>query len=311
MAVPVTELNAVSTKIYDPTMSPQIYDRHDFYKTLKEMGKVKKKGGTSITWPIRYKRLDKADKVNWEDQIDFQTVSTRTQAQLEWLPYLVPLTFTWKESVMNGAGKTRIVNLMEDKSKEGVDDMIYRMATDLWATSSVSGRIIPLSTIVDSADTYGNIAVTDVAAWAGKEDSSSSKMTRALMHAQCHAAEFAGDEPNRHYTTRALIAAYDSLLTGDERYVNTGKFNTGPSAITLYNKPVIADPYVDTGDWFGLDMNQFEWWVHEDNDMDISEWKELTVGGFHKSFGKVITNVCNLVCRMRRTSFKLTALTGT
>ena len=311
MALSVSELNSVSTPIYDKTIKPQVYDRHDFYKWLKENGKVKRKGGTDIRWPIRYQRLDKAAAVGWEDQIDFQTKSTRTTAVLSWIPYLVPLTFTWKEGVMNGAGKTRIVNLMEDKAKEGVEDMIYRMATDTWATSLVTGHITPMYVIVDSAEDYAGIAVSDAAAWAGKEDSSTSKMTRAVFHTAVHGAEFGSDEPNRHYTTRTILAAYDSLLTGDERYVNTKDMNTGPTAITLYGKPVIADPYIAAGDWFGLDMNQFELWVHEDNDMDISEWKELTVGGYHKTFGKVITNVCNLVCRMRRTSFKFSALTGT
>ncbi len=310
MAVSVTELNAVSTKIFDKTMKPQIYDRHDFLKYLMDNGKVKKKGGTQLTWPIRYRRLDKAEAVNWEDQVDFQTKSTRTQAQLEWIPYRVPLTFTWKESVMNGAGQTRIVNLLEDKATEGIDDMVYRMATDLWATSSVSGHVIPMYVIVDADDTYAGIAVSDVPAWAGKEDSSSSKMTRALMYAQQHAAEFNGDEPSRHYTTRSLAADYDTLLSADERYVDKDSKNAG-TAVTLHNKPVISDPYIGSGDWFGLDVDQFEMWVHEDNDMDVGPWEDLTVGGYPKTVGRVITNVCNLVCRMRRTSFKLTALTGT
>jgi hypothetical protein len=213
--------------------------------------------------------------------------------------------------VKNGSGKTRIVNLLEDKAKELKEDMSDRLATDLWATSSVSGKMIPMYTIVDSADTYAGIAVADAAIWAGKEDSSTSKMTRAVFHAQVHAAEFGSNGPTRHYTTRAILAAYESLLTTDERYVSVDKMGTGPTTVSLYNKPVIADPYIAAGDWFGLDADKFELWVHEDDDMDVSPWIELGESGYRKSMAKYVTNVCNLVCRERRTSFKLTALTGT
>lgn len=311
MALSVTEANTVSTSIYDKTLTPQVYDSVDFLKFLRANGKVVKSGGSNITYPIRYKKLGRATDVGWGDQEDFQSIATRTQAVLEWLPYRVSTLITWEQRVKNGKGPTRIVNLLEDKSKEAGEDMSDRLATDLWATSSVSGKMIPMYTIVDSADTYAGIAVADAAIWAGKEDSSSSKMTRALFHTQVHAAQFGSDGPNRHYTTRAIIAAYETLLSGDERYIDSDKMSTGPTTIALYNKPVLVDPYIAAGDWFGLDADKFEFWVHEDDDMDVSPWIELGESGYRKSMAKYVTNVCNLVCRERRTSFKLTALTGT
>lgn len=311
MALTVTEANTVSTQIYDKTITPQVYDSIDFLKWLRANGKVIKDGGTQLSWPIRYKKLGRATDVGWGDQEDFQTVSTRTQAILQWIPYRASTLITWEERVKNGKGKTRVVNLTEDKSKEVSEDMKDRLATDLWATSSVSGHMIPMYTIVDDADTYAGITVSDAAIWAGKEDSSTTKMTRALFHTQVHAARFGSDGPSRYYTTHAIAAAYESLLSADERYVKQDKMSTGPEAIGLYNDPVLTDPYITSGDFFGLDADKFEFWVHEDNDMDVSPWMELGESGYHKSMAKYVTNVCNLVCRERRTSFKLTALTGT
>lgn len=311
MAIAVTEANTVSTQIFDKTMTPQVYDSVDFLKYLRANGKVIKDGGTQITYPIRYKKLGRATDVGWGDQEDFQSIPTRTQIVLEWLPYRVSTLITWEQRVKNGGGKTRTVNLLEDKAKELKEDMSDRLATDLWATSSVSGKMIPMYTVVDADDTYGGLSVSDAALWAAKEDSSSSKLTRALFHTQVHAAQFGSDGPSRYYTTRALIADYETLLSGDERYVDSDKMSTGPTTIALYNKPVLVDPYIASGDWFGLDADKFEFWVHEDNDMDVSPWIELGESGYHKSMAKYVTNVCNLVCRERRTSFKLTALTGT
>lgn len=312
MALSVTEANTVSTPIYDKTLTPQIYDSVDLLKFLRANDKVRKSGGENITFPLRYKKLGRAKQVGWGDQEEFQSVPTRTQGTLEWAPARASTMITWEQRVKNGSGKTRIVNLMEDKAKELVEDMTDIMATYLWATTFVSGRMVPMYTIVDSADSYAGIAVSDAAIWAGKEDSSSTQMTRGLFHTQVQAAKFGeNDGPSRFYTTRAIVADYATLLTGDERYVDSKKMNTGPDAIALYSMPVLSDPYISAGDFFGLDMDKFELFVHEDNDMDVSQWIELGESGYHKSMAKYVTNVCNLVCRERRTSFKLTALTGT
>lgn len=310
MALSVTEMNTVSTPLYDKKIVQQAYDSYDFFKYLKDNDKVTISGSTKITFPIRYRRLDHAAAVGWGDQVDFAATETRTQAELEWAPYRSQTLITWEERTKN-RGRHQVVKLAEDKSNELKDDMVYRLATDLWATTAVTGHMAPLAAIVDSADTYANIAVADAANWAGKEDASSTTMTRALFHTAVLTAKFGENMPTRHYTTRTILGKYMGLLTADERYVNTKDMNTGPTAVTLFGKPVIDDPYIPAGDWYGLDMDSFELFVQEGEDMWVSEWEDLLVGGYPKSMGKVMTCVLNLVCRRRRTNFKFTALTGT
>lgn len=310
MALSVTEMDAASTKYYDKKLVQQIYDSYDFLKYLKDNDKITIDGGTSFTFPVRYRRLNRAGAVGWNDQVDFQAYETRTQAELDWAPYRVDTTITWEERKKN-RGKPQIIKLAEDKSTELREDMIYALASDIWATSAVTGHISPLSQIVDSADTYAGITVSDVSAWAGAEDSSSTQMTRALFYGAVRENKFGEHGPNRHYTTRAIAAKYDTLLSSDERYVNTRDMNAGPSATTLYGKPVIDDPYIPSGDWYGLDMDSFELAILEGEDMWVSKWEDLFVGGYPKSMAKVMTCVVALVCRRRRTNFKFTALTGT
>lgn len=315
MALTYSELQAVSTKYYDPNIGQQVYDAVPFLKYLKANKRIKVKGGNSLTFPIRYRRLDQTDAVGWEDSATFMAKNTRTTAELDWAPYRGETMFTWEQDVKNSAGKTRIVDLAEDKSGELKEDLAYRLATDIWATSSVSGHLIPLSTIVDEGDTYAGVATSDASAWAGYEDTSSTKMTRALLHDSVAEASWGDDmgpkgKEGRHYTTRALLADYATLLSGDERYVNTSEMNSGATTLTLMGKPVIEDPFVPSGDWYGLDMSQFEFWVHPANNMKVSEWFEL-LPSYPGSYGKYVTCVCNLICRTRRVNFKLTALTGT
>lgn len=310
MALSVTEMNAASTPYYGKRFEQQAYDSIDFLKYLVKNDKKTVRGGTSITWPIRYKKLDRAQAVSWGDQEDFTDEPTITQAELDWAPYRVSTMIGWEKRQKN-RGKQEIVNLAESKAKELLQDLKDLIDADLWASSAVTGHIAPLSQIVDSADTYGGIAVADAANWAATEDSSSTQMTRALFHSNVRAVQWGEYGPNRYYTTRAIAAYYDTLLTGDERYVNTSEMNTGPKVATLYGDPVVIDPNIPSGDFYGLDMDAFELVVMEGDDFWTSDWEDLFVGGYPKSMAKVATFVANLVCYRRRTNFKLTALTGT
>lgn len=310
MALTYNEIDTVSTKYFDKKIKQQVYDSFDLLKYLRANNKVRIMGGTSLTWPIRYQRLDNADVVDWNDQVNFTAKPTRTAAELEWIPYRSHTFFPWRDTVYNDAGPTRIVNLLEDKANELKDDMVYNLASDIWAASPASGDIAGLADIVDESTTYAGISTTDATSWVGYEDTSTSTMTLLFLFEKIAEATWGEDMPTRHYTTRDLLANYASLLQSGERWVDKAAKDAGTFSLAILDKPVIADPYVPSGDWYGLDMNQFEFWVKEGEDMWVSPWKELFEGGYPKSLGKVMTCVCNLVCRQRRTSFKLTALTG-
>jgi hypothetical protein len=311
MAISIAQANAVSTRVYDPKIKQQVYDSTDFLKYMKDNEKIVIAGGNDLSWPVRYKKLGTANDVGWDDQVVFQAIETRTSAVDDWAPYRAETMLTWEERSKNQSGKQQIVNLMRDKSSELGEDMAWRLNTDIFATSAATGKLTPLSTIIDSAATYAGIAVADASDWAAVEDSSSTTLTRALLYTNIASATFGMNKPNRHYTTRALLAAYNGLLGSDERYTNTKEANAGFTNITLYGDPVFGEAFVPTNYWYGLDMDSLELWVQKGNDMKISDWENLFVAGYPDSFGKVCMSVCNLVCRRRKTNFKLSALTGT
>ena len=310
MALSVTQANTVSKDVYNKDYSENVYDSHPFLKTLKDKKKVIVAGGDQITFPVQYKSLGTGDAVDWGDQVNFESVDTLTQAVLDWAPYRAHTMLTWEERSKNQAGPQQIVNLIKNKHKQLEAEMAFRVATDIWATSAVSGRITPIATIVDADDSYAGIAVADATVWAGNEDTSSTTLTRALLYEDVVTSEFADGKPNAHYTTRALLAAYNSLLGADERYQNTKDANAGFTTLTLYGDPVYSDSYIAAGDWFGLDMDAFELHMMKGENMAVSDWEDLHVAGYPKSLSKIATCVTNLVCYRRRTSFKLTALTG-
>ena len=311
MALTVAEADAVSTAVYDKKMVQNAYDEVFFFAKLKKEDKVIQSGGNDIRWPIRYAKLGTADAVDWDDQVTFEKVETRTSPVLEWAPYRARTLLTWQEDSTNQAGKQRIVNLIEDKTKELMEDMLDNLATDLFATSLTTGNIIPLSTIVDATDTYAGVSVADAATWLSTEDSTSTQLTRGLLNTNVAATQFGTHGPTVHITTRALVGKFDNLIGASERWHDEETANMGFPHLTLYLKPVMGDAFQQSTYWYGLDMSSFELWVMKGNNMATSEWKELFQAGYPDSMAKVCKMVCNLVCRRRKTNFKLSALTGT
>ena len=312
MAISIAQINAISTAVYDKKIKQQVYDENPFLKKLRDNDKTVIAGGDDIRFPVRIARLDTAGDVGWDDQVTFQAVDTRTSGVLEWAVYRAQTMLRWEEVAKAQEGKQRIVNIVEDKTTELSEDMAYRLATDLFAsTFTDTNKIVPIPTIVDAADSYAGLAVADAANWkAASEDTSTTKMTRAVLYEDIEGAKFGTNGPNFFITTRDLAANYNALLGADERYVNVNEANAGFKGPTLYGYPVIGDPYVGSGDFYGIDLDSFELFVMKGNDMSVSEWIDLAPAGYPDSKGKVVKSVCNLVCRRRRTNFKLTALTG-
>jgi hypothetical protein len=204
---------------------------------------------------------------------------------------------------------------MKDKAGELIEDMDDILATAIHATSQAANNPVPLAVIVDSADTYGGVAVADAAEWAAVEDSSSTTLTLALLRSLRNDATFGKNMPTMHLTTRDLLSKYESLLDPHMVYEDKNMANLGFDSVSFYRKPVVSSPYTTAKYWYGLDMDTFSLIIHKDdsgtNGISISKWTDLTVGGFPDSFGKIASWRGNLLCRRRKTNFKLSALVST
>ena len=305
-----SELTAVSKKYFDPTIRQQAYQDSVFFKTLQSKNKVIDDGGSSIQVPIRYRKLGNAEASAPRAQMVFESKTTRTWIDLAWKYYTVKTMLHWDEKIKN-AGKGKIIDLAKDKAAELKEDLNDVLQTALFATSQGTYDFVPLSTIVDSSATYGGLAVSDASEWASNEDSSTTTLILSgsgSLGYMVDASTFGRFEPTLHITTRSLRTKYESLLTPNNIYEDKATANLGFPNITFRKKPNIGDAYCPAGYWYGLDMNQFEAHVHKDDNMYISDWFKLEQAGFPKALAKYATWVGNIVCRMRKTSFKFSAL---
>jgi len=313
MAISIAEANAVSDFGYDKTLTSIVYEDSPFFMRLKQKNCIKQDGGTNIRWDVRYAELGNADAVGPRDQIAFESKDTRTAASLDWKYYLGHGLMNWDERLQN-SGKHKIINLIEDKSKEIKEDMYEKFADDLYATSQVTNNFAPLAVAVDSSTTYAGIAVADVSAWASTESVSvtltlfSGTNSLAFMVA---ASTFGKKSVNLHLTTRNLQNTFEALMIDQVRYEDVEMANAGFHNLTFKGAPVIADPKCPSTLWYGLNTDDIDFVVHPDYNFNISKWQDATQMGYPEALVKTMSVAANLKFKRRDTQFKYTALVYT
>lgn len=315
MALSIDEANAVSTKYFDKTITQQVYEKCPFWAKLKSIGNVSTDGGTQIQWPVRYRKLDKGGFIGPREQVTYSQKETRTGAVLDWKYLHNHAMISWDERVKN-TGKPQIVNLLSDKATELREDFLDDFGDAIYALAPGANDISSLYEIVDTGTTYAGIAVADAASWAAAaEDAATTELVlygSGSLSYMINQATFGTNKPDVHFTTRDLWSKFESLIEPQKRYYgnkeSSAMARAGFTSIAFHDGEVISDVYCPANAWFGLDSKQFEIRYHPKFNMKTDPWIKLEQAGYPYAMVKNCAWVGNIVCRMRKTNFRYTAL---
>lgn len=312
MSLSITEANTVQTKYFDRKKLSynQVYEEDPFLSQLKRSNKVITRGGNSIQFPLRYRKYGRADATGPDAQIRFEKKTTRTAGEADWKYYNVDSMITQEEQVKND-GKPKIIDLLADKEEEMRQDLTDRLATDLYTSNPNGYGMDSLATIVDSAASYAGIAVADMSVWAATEDSSTTELVLYGANSLSYwlnSATFGKRKPTIIEADRNLASKFESLVEPQKRYADKKTADAGFSNVTFHGIPVVGNVYIPSNTLYGLCVEDFELRISPDFDFETTPWTDLFSAGFPWTMGRVISLVCNLVCKMRRTNFKATAL---
>ena len=312
MALPLTEATASSKNNFDPKIKQQIYEGCFLMEWMKKNKQVTEGGGRNIQVPVRYRKLSQAEAADPRSQFVFESRTTRTGYEQPWKYYRVRTLCHWDEMNEN-SGPGEIFDLMGEKATEMTEDLQDLLFRDLWATSEGTYNFTPMSIIIDSSSAFptGQIDPTDAPAWASVEDSSTTKVIpygSGSISDMVDQATFGKNFPQMHVTTRALRTAFEGILEPSKVTESDAAASLGYDSVAFRKKPVVGDAFVPTSAWYGIDTKQIELKVHKNDNMDIGDWFSLEQAGFPKTMGRYGTWVGNWICRMRKTSFKMTAL---
>lgn len=312
MALSTTGINAVSHEEFDDEIRLIVYDSHPLLNELNRRDRVVP-GGLSYTFPIRYRKLGRADAITTTTQLNYTRKITRTRGTINWKTYSVDQLMTFDDRIKNADGPNQIVDLLADMAKEMSDDYSDRLATDIFTTNPNGNGYDSLDTIVSTTATYANIAVADASAWqAGNVDSSTTKLELSGAGSLGYATSqstFGPDKPNFHCTTRDLKDKFESLLEPQKRYTaSTDLASAGFDNVAYKGDPVVGDSYTPDGYWYGLDLGSLKLCYHRDWNMQINDWFSLEQAGHPNQLARVMTSVLFLQCDQRQTNFKFSAL---
>jgi len=310
MALSIDEANTVSSKYYDKTLTPQVYERSPLFWKLKSANKVSTDGGTQIQFAIRYTTLGQAEAVGPRAQVAYQQKETRTGGVDDWKYYVATTMIQWDERVKN-TGKPQIINLLKDKAQELQDDMFNKFTTDLYATTQQTLTFNALITLVDSTTTCSGIAYTDAAEWVATEDGTTTRLVlygSGSLSYMINTATFGSDGPNFIVTSRNLQSKAESIIDPQKRYEDVQTADAGFRNVKFHGIPIVGDYACPAGYMFGLDTSKLEFRFASDYQFKVSPWGDLDQAGFLHAMKKSVSWAGNLITTMRKTHFKYTAL---
>lgn len=310
MALAIAELNAVSKKHYDRTMLQHVYESSPIYALLKQRNRVID-GGLSLQFPLRYKKLNRANAVGPRQKLDFQSIQTRTAADIDWTYYAGEALIHWDEVVKN-AGQGRITDLVGNKVTELQEDMEDQFNDDVYTSNPNGLGLTPLSDIVDSGTAYAGIAVADAAEWASNEDSSTTRVTlygTGSISTAINDSEFGKLGVTHMITTRNLKSKFESTLQPLTRYMREDERTrkAGFRNFMFHDVPVVSDYACPASTLYGLDLDCIGIY-HYTGEPTMDPWERLTAAGLARASVRIYTWVGNMIAERRKTSFKFTAL---
>lgn len=320
-----SEAQAISNDGYDDVLTKQVYDSVPLLKKIQSMKRTQSAGGGIYwTWPVRIKKLDKAQAVNPRADQTYINEETRTQIYVSPRYYTVQNVIPW-DKLRENKGEAQKVDLVADATKELKEDMDDRLATDLYTANPNGFGIDPITTIIDSTASYGGLDYNDsdieTGAWNAQEDSSTTKLelygglygtsAEQSLSSMTNAATFGAQKPNYHLTTRELKSLFESMLESQVvRQVSNSKLSSADAGfenVLFKGAPVVGDPYCTAGTWLGIDLSSLYLLYDPDYYFKATKWERVGPAQEY-ALKKNLCTVIQLKCIRRKTNFKFTAL---
>ena len=312
MALSRDEANSVSSNFFDKSITSQVYEKSPFYARLKQRNNVRTSGGNNIQFPIRHLELGQAENVDPRQQITYEQKETRTSGTLPWKYIVGKNMISWDERVAN-TGKAQIVDLIRDKTEELQQDVLNQFQNNLWSTTQADKAFSSIDTIVDTGTTYADLAVADATEWAAAaEDTAETRLhlwgSATSISKRINDATFGSNYPDMLVMTRDLFSKFESLADPQRVYRDNSMADIGFEAIKFGRSTALADYACTANRLYGIDTSQFEFRYHPQFNMKTDSWDDLKQAGFPQALVKLVYWAGNLCCKMRKTSFKYTAL---
>lgn len=274
-----TAILSTTLKNYRSTLQDNIFRKTPLFFWLTDKGRKRTvDGGERIVVPLMYGTNSTAMAYSGYQTLDVTPQEGMTAAEYNWKQYAVSIAISGKEMRQN-QGKSRVINLLEGKTKQAELSLKTEMNTDAFSTNGDGGVTLTglgaLVAVSPTTGTVGNIdrSQADNSWWRNNSTTSVGAFASNgidSMRTMFNTCSDAGsDTPDFIITTQTVSEKYESQLQVHERFTDTKLADAGFQNIKFKNVPIMWDPACPTGYMYFLNSDYLSLDVHPDADMEI------------------------------------------
>jgi len=182
----------------------------------------------------------------------------------------------YKIDLMDNSGRAQMINLAKVKMQQAELDLKDLLANDVWATSAVANKLLPLPVIVDATSTVGNINSTTETWWRANVDSDAEAVNTEDMVTQynnCNKGT-GGAFPTFGIAGQTFYEGYEALggLKLQLNDADRARLNLGFTGMKFKDMVLAFDSYMTAGQCYMLNEKFIVWrpveesanqWIHE------------------------------------------------
>lgn len=220
------------------------------------------------------------------------------------------IVISWEE-LREIAGKDhQAIDLLSHKRRNAMKTMMDKLATDLFASSAVTGKITPLPILIDSSGSVGSISASTETNWAATETASGSFAAqglsdmRTLYNTLCNN----GADPDMILTTQSIYEFYENEVDPDVRYAAAMAVGgRGFKSLEFKGIPLIHDLKATSGVLYMVNTENTYFKVDTMGNFSVDPF--VQPANQKAQIAKLVFRG-NLICDRRKSNGKLTGITA-
>lgn len=301
---------ATSLADYSRTITDNVYNSNVILRVLKPYKRTVN-GGVSIVYPLIKGDQNAGGFYLGASMLNTTQTDQETLVEYRWQNVYEPIQITRDEERINSGDEHKIIDLLSEKVERSELAIQKRLEQALSTAVTGANNLIPLSTLV-ATGTLGTVAGGTDTFWQSTVTASGSFAGQGLtdITTATYAVASASDEdrPNLYITDKTNFQRFEQTRLPLERIQNgTLTFNAGATNLTYKGVPIIYGNFIDSGVWYGLNLNYIQLVVDSETDFVTTPFV-MPVNQTAKA--AFILWRGNLTTTNRRRHFKLTGLTA-
>lgn len=302
---------------YQPTLQDNIFKKNPFFYWMLEKGaKMTVDGGRTIVVPITYAKNSTVAPYASYGIIDTTPQDNETAAEYGWSQYAGSIAISGKEMRQNSGSKTKLINLLEAKTKNAENAMREKLDIDLFGAQLTNANgdngLNGLQSLVDTTSVVGNINSTLAANsfWDAQTTASGSFATQGLdnmrtTYNNCTIDGMGG--PDLGLTTQTIFEYYEKGLQTQQRFTDTKTLDGGFENLKFKGMTLMWDSKCNSGTMYFLNSDALKLAVHPDGDLKVTDF--IKPGNQDAKVANILF-MGNTVVLERRRLGKMTSVTA-